>query len=85
MGNIKDYDAARVSEETYNNAVETVEIKRGTGEMSYWKTIETIKDKDTGLQGYVLQNPETEEVVVSFRGTELPRMVEKQVPQGSPS
>ncbi|WP_053217269.1 alpha/beta fold hydrolase [Virgibacillus senegalensis] len=84
---ISDLEASFISNETYKDNKE--EIKHiVNGKKVKWKTIETITDKDTGLHGYVLQNPETEEVVISFRGTELPTTTTKQVEQkyvGSPS
>ncbi len=86
--NINDKIASRLSERTYKDNRSEIYVELGNGKTSIWKNIETIKDKDTGLHGYVLQNPDTEEVVISFRGTERPKTTTKQVEQkyvGSPS
>uniref|UniRef100_UPI0018E1D934 hypothetical protein n=1 Tax=Virgibacillus massiliensis TaxID=1462526 RepID=UPI0018E1D934 len=83
---ITDKTASKISEQTYDEILE-VEVEF-PNRLEVWKNIETIKDKDTGLHGYVLQNPDTDEIVISFRGTETPKTSTKQVEQkyvGSPS
>ncbi len=85
---INDQLASRISARTYVDNVNEVYYEARNGKASAWSTVDTIQDKDTGLKGYVLQNPDTEEVVISFRGTELPKVEKKQVEQkyvGSPS
>ncbi|WP_121640993.1 hypothetical protein [Virgibacillus sp. Bac330] len=84
---ITDFEASFISDESYEDIQNKIYIKNKNVFIA-WEKIETIKDKDTGLHGYVLQNPDTEEVVISFRGTERPKTTTKQVEQkyvGSPS
>ncbi len=50
--------------------LEKVEVTTSDG-LLVWYVIDTIKDKDTGLDGYVLQKEGTDELVISFRGTEF--------------
>ncbi|WP_337969959.1 lipase family protein [Virgibacillus salexigens] len=86
---VTDFEASFISNETYKDNKKEINFSNSNGDKIIWKSIETIKDKDTGLHGYVLQNPNTtEEVVISFRGTETPKTSTKQVEQkyvGSPS
>ncbi|CDQ39972.1 alpha/beta hydrolase family protein [Virgibacillus salexigens] len=85
---VTDFEASGISEETYKDNKKEIKFTKSNGDKIIWKNIETIKDKDTGLHGYVLQNAETKEVVISFRGTETPKRTTKQVEQkyvGSPS
>lgn len=85
---LRDYEAAKISERTYYNNIKKIRIDTKGGEKNTWISIESIKDNDTGLHGYVLQNLETDEIVISFRGTEPPKTSTKKVKQkyvGSPS
>lgn len=82
--NISDHEASIISAQTYKDNIESVNIQVGEG--ITWNKIDDIIDEDTGLRGYVLENPETEEIVISFRGTEMPKTVEvEQEYVGSPS
>lgn len=67
---IKDLEAATISENTYQDDVLQIKIKISDDVKTSWYPIETIKSADTGLDGYVLKNPATNEIVISFRGTE---------------
>ncbi|MBN8208913.1 hypothetical protein JI666_09165 [Bacillus sp. NTK071] len=88
MKKLSDNEAAVISRNTYEDIVTSVKITNINGERIKWIKIDTIKDPATGLKGYVLQNPDTKQVVISFRGTQLPKISEKKVVQkyvGSPS
>ncbi|WP_077302445.1 hypothetical protein [Virgibacillus pantothenticus] len=65
---IKDLEAATISENTYQDDVLQIKIKISDDVKTSWYPIETIKSPDTGLDGYVLQNPDTNEIVIIFRG-----------------
>ncbi|MFC0015613.1 MULTISPECIES: alpha/beta fold hydrolase [Allobacillus] len=81
---ISDHEASVISAQTYRDNIDYVKIRVGDG--ITWNKIDDIIDEDTGLRGYVLQNPETEDIVISFRGTETPKSVEvEQKYVGSPS
>ncbi|SEN79805.1 Lipase (class 3) [Terribacillus saccharophilus] len=72
MGKLNDYQAGFISQETYQNDQEQILIDLPhSDERIIWKTVDIIEDEDTGLYGYVLENAETNEVVISFRGTEM--------------
>ncbi|PAF20398.1 hypothetical protein CHH49_16610 [Terribacillus saccharophilus] len=71
MGNrLTDFEAGFISEESYVNDKKEFTIQ-SSDKLITWNTVDIIEDKDTGLYGYVLENPETKEIVISFRGTEL--------------
>lgn len=76
---LKDFEAARISQDTYKDNIKSIRIENGNGNKSQWNPIETIEDKETGLYGYVLENPKTKEIVISFRGTEPPKTTVKEV------
>ncbi|PAD20170.1 lipase family protein [Terribacillus saccharophilus] len=67
---LTDYEASRISDETYIDDKGSILVNTEQGRI-IWKTVNIIEDKDTGLYGYVLENPKTKEIVISFRGTEL--------------
>ncbi len=72
MGKLNDYQAGFISQETYQNDQEQILIDLPhSDERIIWKTVDIIEGEDTGLYGYVLENAETNEVVISFRGTEM--------------
>ncbi|WP_179104358.1 lipase family protein [Virgibacillus proomii] len=77
--NLSDKVLSRISERTYKNNRSKIEVILDNGKISTWKNIETIKDKDTGLDGYVLQNPDTNAIVISFRGTESSKDIEEDI------
>src|SRR5699024_11724016 len=56
--------------ETYVRNTENVRIELPDGEKVTYNVIETIEDKSTGLHGYVLENEITNEIVISFEGTQ---------------
>ncbi|PAF35671.1 hypothetical protein CHH58_15765 [Terribacillus saccharophilus] len=71
MSKLNDYQAGYISQETYVNGKKQIVIESSfSNERVIWKTVDIIEDEDTGLYGYVLENPKTEEIVISFRGTE---------------
>ncbi|WP_166000793.1 YqiA/YcfP family alpha/beta fold hydrolase [Bacillus sp. Cs-700] len=85
---IIDRAALIISQDTYKDSLGQVEISIDGQTLQKWKTIDTIEDLETGLKGYVLQNPKTDEIVISFRGTEMPESVTTKVETkyvGSPS
>ncbi|MFK3960001.1 YqiA/YcfP family alpha/beta fold hydrolase [Guptibacillus hwajinpoensis] len=85
---INDIAALSISLEAYNDNVKQVEATLDGQTLQIWKTIDTIQDIDTGLKGYVLKNPKTDDVVISFRGTEMPTPVTTEIKTkyvGSPS
>ncbi|GEM_PF-2733294 len=69
MSIITEKSLSLISERTYAD-IEKVEVTTSDG-LLVWYVIDTIKDKDTGLDGYVLQKEGTDELVISFRGTEF--------------
>lgn len=71
---ITDFEASTISDVSYESDQESIEIKDID-----WKTLDIIEDKETGLYGYVLENPKTKEIVISFRGTEPPTTTTKEV------
>ena len=84
---LRDKSASKISKLTYQDNINSVEIEY-PGRNEIWTRIDTIKDKSTGLYGYVLQISISEEIVISFRGTEMPTSVTTDVKAkyvGSPS
>ncbi|WP_158589624.1 MULTISPECIES: lipase family protein [Clostridia] len=85
--NITDLTASTISRQSYKQIPKKVFIETSSY-TQVWENIETIKDSDTGLHGYVLQNADTDEIVISFRGTELPKTTATKVKEkylGTPS
>ncbi|MBN8208945.1 hypothetical protein JI666_09325 [Bacillus sp. NTK071] len=85
---IIDKAAMRISEDTYSNDLEVVEVNINANRIESWHVIDKIQNEETGLFGYVLQNPISDELVISFRGTEMPTPVTTEVKTkyvGSPS
>lgn len=68
---ISDQEASKIAQRTYDRDVKNIRVRNDQGAITSWKTIQPIQDKDTGLNGYVLKNPETGKVVISFEGTQL--------------
>ncbi|API90769.1 MULTISPECIES: lipase family protein [unclassified Virgibacillus] len=69
MPKISDYEFAEISRQNYKDHSNYILVNIKKQEIK-WEISETIKNPDTGLDGYVLQNPATNEIVISFRGTE---------------
>ncbi|MYL64359.1 hypothetical protein GLW07_13460 [Bacillus hwajinpoensis] len=83
-----DKSAMRISEDTYNDGLEVVEVNINDNQIESWHVIDEIQNDETGLFGYVLKNPISEQIVISFRGTEMPTSVTTEVKSkyvGSPS
>ncbi|MGX4668246.1 lipase family protein [Cerasibacillus sp. JNUCC 74] len=78
MSKVSDIEVAEISRQSYENGFKKipVEFRQKT---TFWKNIETIKSPDTGLDGYVLQNPDTNAIVISFRGTESSKDIEEDI------
>ncbi|WP_054950660.1 alpha/beta fold hydrolase [Numidum massiliense] len=68
---IKEQEAVEIAKESYEDNKTKFEVKMNDGSSTIWKVIEEVKDLETGLHMYVIQNPKTKEVVISFEGTEL--------------
>ncbi|WP_170875270.1 lipase family protein [Virgibacillus pantothenticus] len=71
---ITDKSAAIISRLSYKDNLSRFSVNKRV-----WNTIETIKSSDTGLDGYVLKNSGTNEIVISFRGTESSKDVEEDI------
>ncbi|WP_054950407.1 hypothetical protein [Numidum massiliense] len=69
---IRDQAAAEIAKESYKYSKTTIKVKMKNGTKTIWKVIDEIRDKETGLHMYVIQNPKTKEVVISFEGTRPP-------------
>src|SRR5690625_4602213 len=69
MGKITDFEASWLAEQSYHNIDGVVDIRINEKNIE-WNAIETIQDKDTGLNGYIFENEDTGEIVVSFEGTQ---------------
>ncbi len=85
---INDQIASKLSEETYINDKSRIFVELNNGKTSVWENIDVIKDIDTGLNGYVFQSVDSGEIVISFRGTEMPKPITTKVETkyvGSPS
>ncbi|MFP3359321.1 hypothetical protein R0K17_18470, partial [Planococcus sp. SIMBA_143] len=83
-----DKSAMRISEDTYNDGLEVVEVNVNDNQIESWHVIDKIQNEETGLFGYVLKNPISDKIVISFRGTEMPKSVTTEVKSkyvGSPS
>lgn len=65
-----EYSLAEISERTYDDLELEIEIEY-YHKIETWEIIEPIVDKDTGLHGYVLKKQDTDNIVISFRGTEV--------------
>ncbi|SNZ17535.1 Lipase (class 3) [Terribacillus aidingensis] len=65
---ITDFEASTISDVSYDDDQTNIRIKG-----LKWDTLDIIEDVETGLYGYVLENPKTKEMVISFRGTEPPK------------
>src|SRR5690625_770233 len=70
MASLTDQGASKIASETYVRNTENVRIELPDGEKVTYNVIETIEDKSTGLHGYVLENEITNEIVISFEGTQ---------------
>ncbi|GGB54622.1 hypothetical protein GCM10011409_35300 [Lentibacillus populi] len=70
MGSLTDKEASKIAKQTYQSGLENVHVDID-GQRIIWKTKETIRNKETGLKGYVLENEDTGEVVISFEGTQV--------------
>ncbi len=85
---INEMTASEISDIAYDDIRSEVLIKVSPTNYVVWKKIGTIENTETGLFGYVLKNSNTEDIVISFRGTEMPTSVETKVESkyvGSPS
>ena len=71
MSSLTDQGASKIASETYVRNAENVRIELPDGEKVTYNVIETIEDKSTGLHGYVLENEITNEIVISFEGTQI--------------
>ncbi|KMM39223.1 hypothetical protein [Guptibacillus hwajinpoensis] len=88
MKKIRDTEAAEISEQTYFDDVKKIQTEIKNYGKDIWHPIDTIKDDYTGLFGYVLKSEKTGQIVISFRGTEMPESVTTKVETkyvGSPS
>lgn len=65
---LSDFDAAKISQQTYKRNQDFIIVDNGDRKVIY-NVIETIRDEETGLHGYVLENEETKEIIISFEGT----------------
>ncbi|WP_077305672.1 lipase family protein [Terribacillus halophilus] len=70
--NLKDIEASILSRGAYVDGETEFEVQI-LDEYITWKSLDILEDKETGLYGYVLENPKTKEVVISFNGTEPPK------------
>lgn len=70
MSSLTDQEASKIASETYVRNAENVRIELPNGEKVTYNVIEPIEDKSTGLHGYVLENEITNEIVISFEGTQ---------------
>lgn len=68
---LTEYELGILSDRTYDDIKNNIKINNIDGQRITFDIIETIDNKDTGLQGYVLQKEGTDKIVISFRGTEL--------------
>ncbi|MFU0790143.1 MAG: Lipase (class 3) [Virgibacillus proomii] len=75
---ITDYEVSIISNDTYRNNKKNIQIETSSY-VKIWTITETIKSPDTGLDGYVLQNPDTNAIVISFRGTESSKDIEEDI------
>ncbi|MGG1686834.1 YqiA/YcfP family alpha/beta fold hydrolase [Pseudalkalibacillus sp. NRS-1564] len=85
---INEMTASEISEIAYDDIKSEVLVKVSPTNYVVWKKIGTIENTETGLFGYVLKNSNTEDIVISFRGTEMPTFVETKVESkyvGTPS
>ncbi|API93070.1 hypothetical protein [Virgibacillus pantothenticus] len=64
---ITDKAASKISNLSYRKIQKRISIQ-STTKKQVWEKVETIKSPDTGLDGYVLQNPDTNEIVIISRG-----------------
>src|SRR5699024_10435695 len=65
---LSDHEAAKISQETYKRNQDFITVDNRNKSVTY-NVIETIRDEETGLHGYVLENEETKEIIISFEGT----------------
>lgn len=65
---LSDQEAAEISLRTYTKGLDDIRVFIGSEKVTY-NVIETIEDRSTGLNGYVLENAETKEIVISFEGS----------------
>jgi hypothetical protein len=78
MPKISDYEFAEISRQNYKDHSNYILVNIKKQEIK-WEISETIKSPDTGLDGYVLQNPDTNAIVISFRGTESSKDIEEDI------
>src|SRR5690625_2370350 len=70
MGKINDQEASVIARETYSRGKDKILVTSNDQSRSTYTVIETIEDKSTGLHGYVLENEITNEIVITFEGTQ---------------
>lgn len=68
--NLTEYEASVISQQTYRDNLKEVRVDTNNQRVTF-DIIETIDNQDTGLQAYALQKEGSDELVISFRGTEL--------------
>lgn len=70
MGKINDSEASKISLSTYERDLEKIVVEQLNEKDVIYNVIDTIEDKFTGLHGYVLKDEITNEIVISFEGTQ---------------
>ncbi len=70
MGKITDNEASWIADQSYSNMNGTIYISNGN-KVTEWNVIDSIRDQETGLKSYILEKENTNEIVVSFEGTQL--------------
>lgn len=68
---IVDFEAAEFAAQAYERNLPEIVVHNIDGSKVTWNIIETIHDKDTGLHGYVIAHPETNDIVIAFEGTNM--------------
>ncbi|NWO12680.1 hypothetical protein [Virgibacillus sp.] len=69
MLKVSDVEVAEISRQSYEDGFKKIPVEFGQKTI-FWENTETIQHKETGLDGYVLKNPNSNNIVISFRGTE---------------
>ncbi len=69
MSTLSDQAAVLIAKDAYERKSSAVIVDHHDEIITY-NVIETIEDKLTGLHGYVLKNDQTNEIVISFEGTQ---------------
>ena len=78
-GSYSDFERLEIAKQEYEEYTvgAQVRIKSITGEKINIGTVKEVFSDNTGLDGYVIENPKTKEITILFQGSKGPSLEEK--------